>query len=646
MKLLCKDWVFHDSHQLFYRNPFGAVECDTKITLRLKVVCSQELESIIVRVWQGADKSWDINMNLYSHEQEEKIYQAEMQTSSYPGLFWYYFVVIKEGKAFYYGNNRQRWGGVGILEESIPPSYQITVYKQGFTTPDWFKEGVMYQIFVDRFYNGTENGNVLNPKKGSLLHGNWDDVPLYIRNCDDGSILRWDFFGGNLLGVIKKLAYLKDLGVSVIYLNPIFEAYSNHKYDTGDYRKIDPMFGSLGTFQHLCEQAEKLGIKVILDGVFSHTGSDSRYFNKEGSYSEVGAFQSPDSPYYKWYHFYEFPQKYECWWGIDTLPNVNELEPTYQEFILGEEGIVKYWMEKGAKGWRLDVADELPDDFIKKMRAKMKTYDPDSLLIGEVWEDASNKISYGKNRHFLWGEELDSIMNYPFRFMVLEFLLGRYDASEINKAIMSLCENYPRACFYALMNLIGSHDVPRILTLLGEGIPEEKLPEKKRGFQRLSHKKRSLGLARLKLASLLQMTFPGVPCVYYGDEAGLEGYSDPYNRGTYPWGKEDEEILNWYRKIIAIRNKYDVFRKGAWKTLYAAGDIFGYLRYFENEKAAVFLNRNTTKEYKIRVRLNGDEQENWLDIFQKNAKLYIEEGLVEIKLQPLEGKILINEFVK
>ncbi len=641
MKLLYRDWVFHDSHQLFYRNPFGAVECDTKIILRLKIICSQEPESVIIRIWQGNSRSRDMKMDLYSHNQEERIYQTEIQASFFPGLLWYYFVVVKEGKAFYYGNNRQRWGGVGNLEECIPPSYQITVYKQGFTTPNWLKEGVMYQIFVDRFYNGIDDGTVLNPKKDSLIHGNWDDAPLYLRNCEDGSILRWDFFGGNLLGVIKKLPYLKELGISVIYLNPIFLAPSNHKYDTGDYGKVDPMFGSQETFQLLCEEAGKLGIKIILDGVFSHTGSDSKYFNKEGTYETVGAFQSPDSPYYNWYRFYEFPDKYECWWGIDTLPNVKELEPTYQEFILGEEGIVKYWMEKGAKGWRLDVADELPDEFIKKMRARMKEYDPNSFLLGEVWEDASNKVSYGKNRGFLWGEELDSVMNYPFRLAVLEFLLGRYDANEINRALMSLSENYPRPCFYALMNLLGSHDVPRILTLLGEGIPEGKLPEKKRGYQRLSPNKRSLGIARLKLAGLLQMTFPGVPCIYYGDEAGLEGYSDPYNRGTYPWGKENKEILAWYKKLIAIRNQHVVFRQGAWEPLYAAGDVFGYLRYLQKDTAVVFINRSTVKEYKIRVNLKEGRKETWLDIFH-NQRFQIKQGLMELSLQPLEGKILLK----
>ncbi|HBS60173.1 MAG TPA: hypothetical protein DEA44_13005, partial [Firmicutes bacterium] len=297
-----------------------------------------------------------------------------------------------------------------------------------------------------------------------------------IRDMRTGKIFAYDFFGGNLRGVLAKLPYLKQLGVGAIYLNPVFESPSNHKYDTGDYKKIDPLFGDYPLFSQLCSRARELGMAIILDGVFSHTGSDSRYFNKEGRYPELGAYQSTASPYFPWYRFHNHPDQYECWWGIDTLPNVNELEPSYLDFIAdNEDSVLKYWLRAGIKGWRLDVADELPGRFIKHLHTVLKAQDPAAVLIGEVWEDASRKVSYGTERAYLLGDELDSVTNYPFRSMLLDFILGVDDAAQTQHRLTSLAENYPREHFYAALNMLGSHDVPRILSLLGEAPPQESL---------------------------------------------------------------------------------------------------------------------------------------------------------------------------
>ena len=638
---MMREWVYHDTHDREYRSPFGAVPCLQKIVLRLGIKQVKKVETVFLRMGENNKKARDLEMKLEKREKGIDFYCTEITVAEI-GLYWYYFVIISDGRVYYYGNNNERLGGQGMLRDHVPPAFQITVYRGDFTVPAWFTESVMYQIFVDRFYNGNEDGQVENLKKGCLLHGRWDDTPCYVKEAD-GSIQRWNFFGGNLKGVIKKLPYLKELGVSVIYFNPIFEAPSNHKYDTADYKKIDPMFGDEATFKKLCTEARKLNIRIMLDGVFSHTGSDSIYFNREGNYPEVGAYQSKKSPYYRWYRFQKYPDEYDSWWGIGTLPNVNELEPSYLEFMLhGEDSVVKHWMKRGVAGWRLDVADELPDRFIKEMRQVIKEVDPDSILLGEVWEDASNKISYGENRQYLWGEELDAVMNYPLRKIFLNFILGYEDASLLQRRLMSLYENYPRPHFYSAMNLIGSHDVPRAVTLLGEAPPEHTLSERERERFKLNPRQRRLGLTRLKLLVLLQMTFPGVPAIYYGDEVGMEGYSDPYNRGPFPWGREDRELLNYYKKVIALRNNYAALQKGDWLTLWAKGDVYGFLRSYQEEAFLVVLNRHQTAEQKVTLELGQEHQGVWREIFPQEKEQQEKSKALDVTLRPLEGKVFMK----
>ena len=647
--------IYHDSHQLFFRTPFGAVPCETAVRLRLEVFSPEPVQQAVLRLWKYNREEERITMDLVEAEGERQVYEVSFSTPEVPGLLWYFFIVYHDGNTYYYGNNHHRLGGIGEVYFCEPPSYQITVHKKDLVTPHWFKEAVMYQIFVDRFYNGCEGGRIMHPKPNSTIYTNWwEDIPVYDRDPETGKIISYDFFGGNLYGVLKKLPYLQELGVSVIYLNPIFESPSNHKYDTSDYKKIDPMFGDNELFQTLCREAKELGIAIILDGVFSHTGSDSIYFNKEGNYPEVGAYQSPESPYYPWYRFSRYPDLYECWWGIDTLPNVNEMEPSYQNFIIyDEDSVLRYWMKLGAKGWRLDVVDELPDEFVKNFYGVLKAIDPEAVLIGEVWEDASNKISYGKLREYLLGDELDSVMNYPFRNIFLDYLLGRRDARETHLALMQLYENYPLQHFYALMNLIGSHDVPRVLTLLGDAPPENMLTKEEQARFSLSPEKRKLAIRRLKLLSLIQMTFPGVPCIYYGDEAGVEGYGDPLNRRTYPWGREDRELLAWYKKIIALRNRHDVLKTGEWIPLYAEGHVYAFLRrisqgrdVFGQKKkdnvAILIFNRHETEEISLSLDLSRWYRGKLVDVLG-GKEITVEDGRLPLCLQPLEGKVFIQD---
>lgn len=647
--------IFHNSHEEKYRYPFGAVACGAMIVLGLTVQTSKPINSAEAIVSAEGGSGQRITLCARDMQGEAVNYSANIDMPMEPGLLWYYFEIVIDGEKYYYGNNERSLGGAGRVYSTIPPSYQITVYKEGAKTPFWYKRGIMYQIFVDRFRNGNKDGKVLNPKKNSFIYANWEDIPTYIKNCENGTISRWDFFGGNLQGVVDKLDYLKELGISVVYLNPVFEAPSNHKYDTADYKRIDPMFGSNEVFRDLCEKAGRLGISIILDGVFSHTGSDSLYFNRYGSYPGIGAYQSTESAYYSWYRFKCSRDDYECWWGVESLPNVNEMDPGYVDFIItGKDSVIKHWMDLGAKGWRLDVADELPDEFIKMIRKAMKEKDADSVLMGEVWEDASNKVSYGKRRAYLLGEELDSVMNYPFREVMIDFFTGRQDAKHANAVLMSIYENYPPHNFYCNMNLIGTHDVPRILTILGEAPPEQQLLQSQKERYKLPESQKELGIARLKLLSLIQMTFPGVPSIYYGDEAGLEGYGDPLNRGTYPWGNENHELLEWYKTITSVRNKYDVFSTGEWIPIYFEGDAYGYVRRIENGRdifggkcenntALVLVNRSKDSKCYISVNIGNLVKGIMYDLLEDCKAVDLAEGRLDMILEPLQGKLYIEK---
>ncbi|QDR83216.1 bifunctional glycogen debranching protein GlgX/4-alpha-glucanotransferase [Sporomusa termitida] len=654
-------WLLHDSHNIDFRSPFGAVSCHTEVTLRLLLATPQNyrvppVESVVLRQWQDGAGETVTTMCLVQEQGGQQLYQAVIAAPAVPGVIWYYFIVRQGGQTFYYGNNNEETGGVGRIADAPPPSYQISIYKPGAVTPKWFKHAIVYQIFVDRFYNGLPQGQILQPRPGSLLHADWQDTPVYTRAMDTGAILAYDFFGGNLAGVIAKLPYLASLGITAIYFNPVFASPSNHKYDTSDYKTIDPMFGDNALFAALCAKAKEYGIAVILDGVFSHTGSDSIYFNQDNTYDSVGAYQSPASPYYSWYKFSDYPDHYESWWGIGTLPNVNENDLSYQNFIIdGADSVLRQWHKLGIKGWRLDVADELPAAFLKKFYQTLKETDPEAVLIGEVWEDASHKVAYGELRQYFNGTKLDSVMNYPFRKIVLDFMLGWCDAQAAQRALFSLFENYPRENFYANLNIIGSHDVPRILTLLGEAPPAGSQSDLAAFRHRLTPAARALGLARLKLVMLWLLTFPGAPCIYYGDEAGVEGYTDPLNRRTYPWGREEQDLLAWCRLLTGLRRQYPVLRTGEWLPLMTAGDVYGYGRRIRggqdvfgdleaDNTAIMVFNRNRKEPAAVSIDTSTwfADQDYATDVLSGERIPLPAPGQAELTLPPLSGCLLLG----
>lgn len=579
----------HNSHSSFYREPFGAAAAGSTVTLSVAVEDAGIPRAVTLVTNKGRE-----NMFYKSTVGEYNIYTACLKLPDEPCKLWYYFELDTNEGFFCYGNNPDGLGGVGELSNGVPDKkYQITVYSSDYKTPDWFKKGICYQIFPDRFCREGD----FQAEKPHIKKRSWGEMPYYRADQFGGKYDCSDFFGGNIKGIISKLDYLSELGINVIYLNPIFEACSNHRYDTGDYEKIDPVLGSEEDFKELCAKAKEHGIRIILDGVFNHTGSDSKYFNKDGNYDSVGAYQSPDSPYYKWYRFFDFPDRYESWWGMTTLPQVEEMEPSYREYILsGRDAIIKKWLRMGASGWRLDVADELPDAFIKELRKEVKETDSAAVIIGEVWEDASNKIAYGEEREYLLGGELDSVMNYPLRNALIDFALGRCDAGGFDRRIVSIKENYPRETFYSLLNFLSSHDVERIFTVLGGEHPDSKDAQ---ATYKLTGERREIAKKRLFAAWTLLFTMPGVPCLFYGDEAGLEGFGDPFCRSCYPWGNEDTEMLEKVKSLIKIRKSSDTFSLGSMETVYAEGAAYAMLRGFENERFITLLNFGGDAEIRL-----------------------------------------------
>ena len=557
--------TYFDSRDPACKSPFGAVPCGTEVSFAVFCTDEENIVSGALHVTEEfAGREQTVPLTL-SGGAWRCVYAAPAQ----PELTWYSFSL------------RRRSGETVTLAQR-----QLTVYEERGAAPDWFGRGVSYQIFPDRFCRSRvpDPAGLVGDR---TVHENWQDTPEF-RPDERGEIRNRDFFGGDLAGIISKLDYLKSLGVTTLYLNPIFEAASNHRYNTADYMAIDPMLGTAEDFRALCREAHARGMRVLLDGVFNHTGSASRYFNADGFYPELGAAQSKDSPYYNWYHFTHWPDSYDAWWGIKTLPAVEENQASYRDFIIrSEDSVVRHWLRCGADGWRLDVADELPDDFIAELRQAMDAEKPDCLLLGEVWEDGSNKIAYDRRRKYLLGRETHGLMNYPFRTAALDWLCGG-DAAAFRESMEQLRENYPSPAFYSAMNFLSTHDTPRILTLLGgEPTPADKA---ERAAAQLSPAGRELARRRLMLGALLLYTFPGSPTVYYGDEAGMEGYEDPLNRRAFPWGAEDEELLRWYRKLGQLRGGRPSLQRGDICYLYADGSGLALRRQWDGEVTTAAMN--------------------------------------------------------
>ena len=571
-----------NSRQTEYKDKIRAIKTDEPVHFRIVVPRSMCCSGANLVVRKEDEIPCAYSMFWAGMCGDDYEYWELHFSASSAGLYWYHFELETPwGKSFI----RNEGHGLGDFSPD-GKDFQQTVYDKSFTTPDWLKGGIIYQIFPDRFYFSGES------KKGvrkSRVFRKWGEEPFWKEEQMNGT---WnnDYFCGDLKGIEQKLPYLADLCVSCIYLNPIFEANSNHRYDTADYEKIDPLLGNLADFKSLCKKAkEEYGISIILDGVFSHTGCDSKYFNLYSNYKSVGAYNSKESPYYQWYKFTEYPDEYKSWWGIKLLPEIVEENEEYREYMCGEKGIVRRWLKAGARGWRLDVADELPDVFLDDLRKAAKAEKKDAVIIGEVWEEATTKEAYGERRRYFLGEQLDSVMNYPFADAILNFIRLK-NADAFLDGVMSIIEKYPPEALNLLMNHIGTHDTERAITRLAGESPEGYGRQWQFEHNKLSDYDYLLGVSMLKRAAILQFTLPGVPSIYYGDEIGMQGMKDPFNRECMAWDKPNEELLRWYKRLGEIRRGCKAFEKGEFVPVYVSHQTIAYKRVDENSEVLVALN--------------------------------------------------------
>lgn len=575
-----------------FKSPFGAVKVGEEVRIS---ICLEE--TLPVK---------QVQFLLFSRKKPERlVLEKEMEKTQETGFYTIYFKVQEAGSYFYYFKvidtadkiyfvKRDFYSNDAILNEHGYPYYLVAHNYAKKEMPQWIYGGIMYQIFPDRFCSSHQYLRFLPNRKIKM----WDDLPDYLPN-EKGKILNHDFFGGDLPGITKKLDYLASLSVTCIYLNPICLASENHRYNTADFMKIDPLLGKEEDLKELCQKAKKKGIRIILDAVFSHVGADSVYFNKYKNFGIGGAYQDPTSPYYPWFHFYDYPEKYEAWWGHESLPAVRKDNMQYQNYICQ---VIEHYMNLGVSGFRLDVADELPNSFLQMIHKKVKAMDPQAVIIGEVWEDAITKESYGEQKNYLLGDKVDSVMNYFIRNPLMQYILQDEDESgkirgEFYNTLMWMVEQYPKPALNSMMNFLSTHDVERAITALGgERYYETGNLKQDRNWQmkhdKLTPEQYELGKKRLKIASMILYFLPGIPCIYYGDEVGMTGYKDPFNRKTFPWNNQDKNILMFYRVLGTIRELYPIFRYGSFRIVTIDNRLFVATRTQGKQQMILAINRS------------------------------------------------------
>ena len=586
----CRPEVSYAGHSAGGR---GAFPAKGKWTITLHIPRALGALEIIFAIHRDGEEAKEYHLPLlpandYSFDRASiTLDLAELCAGRGCGLFYYEFFLVRKGETLFSTTSDQV--SLSFVGER-GNSFRLLVYETSYDTPHWFYGGIMYHVFLDRFYRGRGKATL---HAGATLDEDWEHgIPEFPEKPGD-ELANNRFFGGNLWGVIEKLDYLASLSVTTLYLSPIFDAASNHRYDTGDYETVDSLLGGDEAFAALLNEAHKRGMKVILDGVFNHTGDDSRYFNRKGRYPALGAYQSEDSPYRSWYRFGSTSDDYECWWGIPILPRLNHENENCRHYFTGKDGIASRWLRFGADGWRLDVADELSDEFLDELRVSVKgATKGQGLIIGEVWENAADKISYGQRRRYLQGKQLDSVMNYPLRAAILELLRSK-DAHAFCNLVRDLYASYPPQTLNALMNLLSTHDTPRILTLLGDESGGDGLSNAQKAVTKLSPEVRAKAQILLKIGATLQFTLFGVPSIYYGDEAGMEGYGDPFCRFPYPWDREDTNLLAFYRELGRVRVSHTAFADGTFLVLSESENAFFFTRKNKNEELLIGVNLGT-----------------------------------------------------
>ena len=574
--------ILYDSKKSIYKSPFGTLTPGQSCTLNVHIpvtVGTVSAECMFCR--EDGAPAFSIPMVRAESRGAYEVFRAVFDLPE-PGLYFYFFRIQKPGSSF----RLFKYGDETNMESG--DLWQLSCIPVNFTTPDWAKGAVIYQIFPDRFHRSGQC-DLTGKLEPYTVHEDWNEEVDWRPN-KKGQILNNDFYGGNFRGITEKMDYIASLGTTILYLNPISKSFSSHRYDTGDYKTPDPMLGTADDFKAMCDAAHSRNIKVILDGVYSHTGSNSLYFDKNRTFGGNGAYCTPKSPYFSWFTFHHYPNSYRCWWDFDTLPTVNKTDPSFVEYIItAPDSVVAHWLGLGADGFRLDVADELPNEFIKLLKDRIRQIKPDALLIGEVWEDASNKIAYGIRRRYFVDSVLDSCMNYPFRTAILDFMRKQDDGHRFRQTVMTVAENYPPQVLLCNMNMLSTHDTVRILTALADDFSGSRQEQASRF---LTSEQRVQALEQLLMASFLQYMLPGSPSLYYADEAGMEGHKDPFNRRTYPWGKEDPVLLEHHRKLGMLRKEHAPLRLGHTEFFHAGGGRLGFIRQAEGIRLRIYVNRS------------------------------------------------------
>ena len=574
--------ILFDSKLPQYKTPFGTLVPGQECTLNIQIPSAVQTTRVVCHLsYADGGEAQQVGLEFKMKKGPYETWQGKFSIPE-TGLYFYYFVI------------HHRTGSFRLFKQGDDTNmeagdlWQVSCCPADFDTPEWARGATIYQLFPDRF-NCSGKVDLTGKLEPYTIHKYWHEEVEW-KPTPEGIVLNNDFYGGNFKGITEKMDYIADMGTTILYLNPISKSFSSHRYDTGDYKTPDPMLGTKEEFTQLCDAAHARGIRVILDGVYSHTGSDSLYFNKMGTFPGKGAYQSEQSPYRSWYTFHNWPDSYVSWWNFDTLPTVNKMDPEFIKYIItDEDSVVAHWLRLGADGFRLDVADELPDEFIKLLRNRIREVKPDAYLMGEVWEDASNKMAYGRRRRYFTDGELDSVMNYPFRTAILDFMRGRDSGQGLRNTVMTIVENYPQQVVQCNMNLLGTHDTPRILTALVDDFDGSREEKAKR---RLSRNQMDVARDRLMMASFIQYTLPGSPSLYYGDEACMEGYKDPFNRRPYPWGREDWEMLNHFKRLGKLRKNCEALRLGDISFFEAGDKHLGYTRSYNGKSVKIYVNRS------------------------------------------------------
>lgn len=559
---------------VYNKSPKGPSKVNEEVIYNLKIAKGINSTSAVFNYCYDFEN--DKKIIMQQKDLGEEIEYTVKVKFDKPGLYWYYFEVYQGEHKFYL----QKTNSFNVEPTGqLSSKYQQLVYEKDMKVDPSYKGGVMYHVFVDRF---RKEGKV-KPRFDLVLRDDWGGE--ITKNSTDFLKINKECFGGNLKGIEKKLDYLKSLNISTIYLSPIFEASSYHKYNTADYSKIDSMFGSEKDFISLIKKAKQKDMQIILDGVFNHTGSDSVYFNKNNNYKEVGAYQDKKSKYFNWFDFQEFPNKYSSWWGIESLPQIKKGNESFANFISNKGGIIDKYMKMGILGFRLDVVDELLQKTLNKICASVRRVKKDALILGEVWEDASNKIAYDERKKYFLGNELNSVMNYPIKDAIINYVCTN-NCESLKNCLYMILDHYPKEVQNNLMNILGTHDTSRILSVL---------LSKTNGDEKLANK-------LLKIATLIQFTIMGVPCIFYGDEQGLKGEGAPFCRVCFPWNKQNKLLKNWYVLLGNLR-KNQVFANGELNILYAKNAVFGFERLVGNKKVIVYTNCSENKQ---KINLNNN----------------------------------------